>query len=147
PGRARVGEALAQVLWTPPSSSEPAAGAAEPAWRPGRRPVAFVSAPGPRGAEVASIWEKGGSEVARVDAPEAAIGPGRVVWGTPESWLGHWRALAQARADAVMVIDAACAGEFRALTGIRELPPVVTPHARRAWEVAAGVVSRVVLPG
>lgn len=147
PGRARVGEALAQVLWTPPSVSEPAGAATESAWRPGRRPVALVSAPGPRGAEVASIWEKGGSEVACVDTPGAVIGSGRVVWGTPESWLAHWRTLAQARADAVMVIDAACGGEFRALTGIRELPPVVTPHARRAWEVSAGVVSRVVLPG
>jgi len=64
---------------------------------------------------------------------ESRLERGGVVIGPPDAWLAQWRILAAARVDADLVIDAACAAEYRALTGSRELPPFALPGAGRAW--------------
>ncbi|HYP74276.1 MAG TPA: hypothetical protein VEP72_09310, partial [Microbacterium sp.] len=71
-----------------------------------------------------------------------------VVIGAPEAWLAQWRLLSAARAAAELIVDAGCAAEFRAVTGIRELPPYVLPGADRAWSIdRGGPPRRIVLPG
>ncbi len=74
-----------------------------------------------------------GVRVVGVDEPGAALAPGVVLYGSPEVWLAQWRMLSAAKAESDLVIDAACAAEYRALTGRRELPPLVHAGARRAW--------------
>jgi S-DNA-T family DNA segregation ATPase FtsK/SpoIIIE len=64
---------------------------------------------------------------------EASLERGGVVVGPPDAWLAQWRLLAAARADADLVIDAACAAEYRSLIGSRDLPPFALPGAGRAW--------------
>lgn len=71
-----------------------------------------------------------------------------VVIGTPEAWLAQWRVLADARERRALVVDAACAAEFRAVTGSRDLPPYALPGAGRAWLITPGARAvRVMLPG
>ncbi len=104
---------------------------------------------------VLEAWAAGGVEIAQVEDAGVRLHAGGVVWGPPEAWLSQWRLLSEARAAAQVVIDAACAPEYRAITGARELPPYARPHARRAWLCSAGgsaggsaegTATRVVLP-
>lgn len=143
-GRGRWRGRLVQV-----AAVEPPADAPVPApalWRPGHRPVALVAPAGPRTAGVLVAW---GASGVRVGEHGAALVDGAVVHGTPEEWLAQWRLLAQARAEADLVVDAAYAAEYRAITGARELPPYATPGARRAWlhRAGSGRARRIVLPG
>jgi len=150
PGRGHWGGTLVQTLWTPEDAAQ-----AEPSqrpWQPSRHPVAFVAPAGPATRATLEAWARGGADVRTMaSAGEAAAsGPGRggVLWGTSEQWLAHWRLLGQARAGGLLVIDAACASEYRALTGSGELPPFARPRARRAWlRTSDDTVTRIVLPG
>lgn len=144
PGRGRWRGRLVQLAWTGEPVPEPPV--QWPAWRPGRRPVAFVAPAGATTARTLSAWA--GASVQRVDDPAASLTNGAVVYGTPEEWLAQWRLLTHARAEADLVVDASCAGEYRAVAGARELPPYALPGARRAWlhRPGASRVRRVVLP-
>lgn len=144
PGRGRLDGVLVQTLWTDVvARTEPPPPLP---WQPGRHPVAFVAPAARRTREVLEIWRANGLDALAVDAPDAALRSGRVVWGTPESWLAHWRLLAAARSDATLVIDAGCSAEYRALTGTRELPPYAQPHSGRAWRWSSTGAVRVLLP-
>lgn len=71
----------------------------------------------------------------------------RVVYGEPEEWQRHWTLLSRVRGDGDLLIDAACAGEYRLLTGDRTLPPYCAPGRARAWlRRAGGPAERVTLP-
>lgn len=85
----------------------------------------------------------------RVSDPGAALTGAVVVYGAPDEWLAQWRLLAQARAEADLVVDATCAAEHRAVTGARELPPFAVSGARRGWlhRPGAARARRIVLPG
>lgn len=151
PGRGWCDGILVQGLWVDADGVD--ADGVDPdgvdpgAWRPSRLPVALVAPAGPRTRGVLERWASEGREVVPVDAPAATPAPGRVLWGTPESWLGQWRLLATARAAGHLVIDSACASEYRAITGSSELPPFARPHAGRAWlRTSDGAVTRIVLP-
>jgi len=164
PGRGRCDGTLVQGLWLDPGSDErdaarDSSSAASPGdsprdspgaprpWRPSRLPVALVAPAGARTRAVLERWATDGREVVPVDAPSATPAAGRVLWGSPETWLGQWRLLAQARADGHLVIDAACASEYRAITGSPELPPFALSQARRAWlRTSDGTVTRILLP-
>lgn len=151
PGRGRCDGILVQTLWAEPRAGETgdtgAATAELQAWRPSRLPVFLVAPAGAKTRAVLELWTAEGREVVPVEAPSAAPAPGRVLWGAPETWLGQWRLLARARAEGHLVIDAACASEYRSITGSAELPPFAMPHARRAWLRASdGTVARIVLP-
>jgi len=56
-----------------------------------------------------------------------------LLWGEPEAWLREWRTLQAVRAKGALVVDAACAGEVRAVVGTRILPPYAAPGRARAW--------------
>lgn len=151
PGRGHWGGTLVQALWTP---EEPAAAAPPPrAWQPSRHPVALVAPATPATRTTLEAWARGGADVRTLASPAEAAAVsaperGRVLWGTPEHWLAQWRLLGHARAAGHLIIDVACAGEYRSLTGSAELPPFALPRARRAWlRTAEGAVARIVLPG
>ncbi|WP_284528083.1 FtsK/SpoIIIE domain-containing protein [Microbacterium sp. T2.11-28] len=149
PGRGRCDGILVQGLWTEPDGEGAAAEAtaAQRPWRPSRLPVALVAPAGARTRSTIESWAAEGREVVTVDDPSAVPAPGRVLWGTPEAWLGQWRLLARARAEGHLVIDAACAAEYRAITGSPEVPPFALPQAGRAWLRAGdGAVARILLP-
>ncbi|WP_349308712.1 FtsK/SpoIIIE domain-containing protein [Microbacterium sp. MM2322] len=131
PGRGRLGRTLVQVVDAGDSAllapvEDP------PAWQPGRRAAAVVVPAGPRLRRLSAAWERLGVRVSYVDG-EASLERGGVVVGPPDAWLAQWRLLAAARADADLVIDAACAAEYRSLIGSRDLPPFALPGAGRAW--------------
>src|SRR5690606_11656692 len=148
PGRGRLDGVLTQVFWTPGSGvdaiSTTRPGGAGSAWHPERHPVAFIAVAGPRTRSVLEPWRTRGAAIARADDPQVAWRPGHVVWGAPDTWLAQWRALAEARSTALMLVDAACAPQYRAVTGDPEPPPYAKPHAARAWlRTPEGAVSRV----
>ncbi|MDT3344569.1 FtsK/SpoIIIE domain-containing protein [Microbacterium aquilitoris] len=131
PGRGRLGRTLVQVV---DAGELPLHGPSEgpPVWQPGRRPAAVVVPAGPRSRRLTEAWERMGIRVDSVDG-EARLARGGVVIGSPDAWLAQWRLLAAARADGDLVIDAACAAEYRSLVGTRDLPPFAVPGASRAW--------------
>ena len=63
----------------------------------------------------------------------AGARPPVVIVADAEEWQRSWRALAAVRAEHELLIDADCAGEYRLLSGDRELPPYCTPGRGRAW--------------
>ncbi|MCR2816035.1 FtsK/SpoIIIE domain-containing protein [Microbacterium jiangjiandongii] len=93
-------------------------------------------APSSSGARaVRERWAAAGVDVVALgeQAPTAARGRPLVLWGEPETWLREWRALQVVRATGTLVVDAACAGEVRAVTASRVLPPYAAPGRARAW--------------
>lgn len=147
-GRGRIDGLLVQGAWTPEAPSVAAVTPRVGVWAPARHPVAFIAPDSPQTRRVLDVWAAHGSTVTPVEHGDDVAVAGRVVWGTPDVWLAQWRALAQARAHAHLVVDAACAGHYRALTGDTALPPYVAPHVRRAWlRTADGETTRIRLPG
>lgn len=144
PGRGRWRGRLLQVAWT--EESAPTDVPERIAWRPGRRPVALVAPAGPATMRTLTGW---GITAHRVGDPAAALTGAVVVYGAPDEWLAQWRLLAQARAEADLVVDATCATEHRAITGARDLSPFALAGARRAWlhRPGAARARRIVLPG
>ena len=70
-----------------------------------------------------------------------------VVMGDADAWQRAWRVLGAVRAEHDLVVDAAYAGEYRALTGDREPPPYCVPLSDRGWLLSAGrTPTRVQLP-
>lgn len=157
PGRGRWGRRLVQFV-TAPEGGDAHSGRADdigrtaPRWQPApglAGSAAVVLAPGPRADAVRDTWTQAGLrvvEVARAGASDTDVAPGTVVVGAPDEWLAQWRALADARARGELVVDAACAAEYRTVTGRRELPPYARPGAGRAWaHLPDGAVRRVTL--
>lgn len=148
PGRGRLGGELVQFAF----AADPPAPDGHPTPRvlhPGRRAAAFVAPTGPGARATLALWRDGGLRIAHVAADDAELRPGAVVWGTPEEWLARWQLLARARAEADLVVDAACAAEYRVVTGRRDLPPYALAGGRRAWLVRGDPDApprRVVLP-
>jgi S-DNA-T family DNA segregation ATPase FtsK/SpoIIIE len=64
-----------------------------------------------------------------------------IVIGDPEAWQRAWRVLDAVRDGGELLIDAACAPEYRALTGDREPPPYCMPGAGRGWLIRPGTRS------
>ncbi|MDQ1215539.1 FtsK/SpoIIIE domain-containing protein [Microbacterium arborescens] len=146
-GRGRWGRSLVQFADpgdVPPSHGEGALpDAFEPRWA-----TAFVAPPTGATQAVLDHWRGRGLEVTSVEQT-TSLQPGRVVWGTPEAWIGRWRgAAAGAQTRCQLVVDAACATELRLVTGSRLLPPYAVPGRGRAWVIDTRTdrVRRVVLP-
>lgn len=141
PGRGRWGRSLVQFVDAP---AVPTAPSSVPRWMPGRRSAGLVAPAGPRVGEFVARCARAGIPTQCVDAPGVAPAPGTLLWGTPEAWLGRWSTLAAIRAEGDLVVDAACAAEYRTVTGRRELPPYAVAGAARAWRLTAdGRVTRV----
>lgn len=154
PGRGRWGRALVQFVRTdgdtapsaPPAPTEPPTLSLA-----GRHPVALVVPPGADLTAMRAAATAVGRRVVPVSEAAASPTDARqtdVVVGSPEAWIGQWRLLSDARERCTLVVDAACAAEYRAVTGRRELSPYAAPGARRGWAIDPGAPAvRVVLPG
>ncbi|MFS0733482.1 FtsK/SpoIIIE domain-containing protein [Microbacterium sp. 1P10UB] len=71
----------------------------------------------------------------------------RVVHGEPEEWQRQWAMLTRIRGDGDLLVDSACAGEYRLVTGDRALPPYCATGRGRAWlRRGGGAAERVTLP-
>ena len=127
-GRSRAGRDDAAARGTPPvCRSRPGIRTARsPASSCGARPPHAPHSPG---------WEREGARLLSLeefDARAANGGRGQpvVVTGEADEWQRHWRALGAMRADHDLVVDAACAPEFRMLTGERSAAPVLRAGSR-----------------
>ena len=153
-GRGRWGRMLVQVAVAEPGADACATHRVEVPWAahaPGRL-LALVLPPGAHTEAVRAAWARNGVRVREisdiVDGRVTGDDSADIVVGTPEAWLAQWRLLALARERGTIVVDAACAAEFRAVTGSRELPPFAASGAGRAWLVEPGTPARRVrLPG
>ncbi|WP_438353386.1 FtsK/SpoIIIE domain-containing protein [Microbacterium sp. CJ88] len=104
--------------------------------------------------DVLAAWTDAGATVLSVDDAvrlgEDALATARsphVVVGAADDWQRRWALLTRLRGDHDLVVDAACAPEYRILTGDRELPPYCSPGASRAWlRTADAAARRIVLP-
>lgn len=161
-GRGHLDDTLTQVLWSPESSGPPSRSVSDTRspgqpldvalqqapWYPSDEPAALVAPDGPRTRAVLEQWAARGVVARRLDDPHADGQRAHVMWGPPDLWLAQWRALADARGGALLVIDVACAQHYRAITGDVTLPPYADPHCRRAWVRSPdGTSTRVELPG
>ena len=79
--------------------------------------------------------------VSRASAPRALV-------GDVDSWQAQWGALTAARSTHTVVVDGCTAGEFRTVTRVRALPPVLDgSRGGRFWLLRPdGTVSRAALP-
>ncbi|MET4639451.1 FtsK/SpoIIIE domain-containing protein [Mycetocola sp. 2940] len=69
-----------------------------------------------------------------------------VIVGDSEQWQAHWSLLTALRQEAVVIVDGCSVAEFRALTRIRDRPPLLARLPGRAWTVdPGGSVKRVSL--
>lgn len=162
PGRGRWGRRLVQFAVPPATTSASAVASMRAFTGPGESaessaPVLSLSAATgqratalvvpARGAAHAfgAAAERAGRRVIAVDDAAVEIEPRDLLIGTPEAWLAQWRLLSAAREGCDLIVDAACAAEFRALTGRRELPPYAAPGLRRAWLIEPGAPARRVM--
>lgn len=144
-GRGRWGRALVQFVDV---SGREIGAPRVPGWMPGARPVGLVVGPGDVTRPFLDVCRGAGLRVRPVEEQDAAAESGVLLWGGPEAWLGRWGVLAALRSDGDLIVDAACAAEYRTLTGRRGLPPYALPGAARAWHVPSdGAVGRVRLAG
>lgn len=148
PGRGRWGRHAIQFAIAAESVREGAAPAAPGIDFAVGGALGFVVAPGPAAREIRAAAERAGRHVrAAEEVASSALAPGDVIIASAEEWLAQWRLLAHVRAEATLIVDAECAGEYRALTTRRELPPLVETGRARAWLLAPGEpVRRVILP-
>ncbi|MFT4230642.1 MAG: FtsK/SpoIIIE domain-containing protein, partial [Microbacterium sp.] len=164
PGRAVLGGRMMQFAMVDAGAPSPTVGPPPPLWEPRDRvSVLAVRSPGACAPALAAALP--GHRVVRLDElpPAARVedlragdatrrgGASRmeriVVVGEPDGWQRQWGLWQRAHADGGAVVAAACAAEFRGLTGVRELPPYAVGDDR-AWHVrATGAVERVRLPG
>lgn len=150
PGRGFLDGVLVQVALPPADAASVPGKAVTVHWAPPEGVTGYVARHAPAG--VAERWERTGVRLRSVEGQGEVAEPvpgGRVVVvGEPEQWLARPRLLAQVRAGGGLVVDHSCAGDYRLLTGERDLPPFAESGRARAWECRSGQpVRRVVLEG
>jgi S-DNA-T family DNA segregation ATPase FtsK/SpoIIIE len=91
--------------------------------------------------------DSAGPSASGVLAVSGAVGP-RAIVGDVEAWQAQWGALAAARPNHAVVVDGCTASEFRAVTRVRALPPVLDgARLDHFWLLTAdGRVNRAALP-
>ncbi|MCK9917589.1 MULTISPECIES: FtsK/SpoIIIE domain-containing protein [Microbacterium] len=161
PGRAVWGDhevqfALAADAHDAPSAPDErdAESADAPIWRP-TMPLAGVVVRGARATRGLREALRGHGlavhTVAEVVAESGRLDDdttGRVVIvGDADDWQRAWAVLGRVRGHGELVIDAGHGGEYRLLSGERDLPPYWRSPRGRGWRLADGEVTRVTLPG
>ncbi|WP_051191895.1 FtsK/SpoIIIE domain-containing protein [Microbacterium luticocti] len=150
PGRALLEGRL--VHFALPPVPPPVPHTAPTVWDPRGRVTAVVARPGPAARAVTAVAARHGVPVLDVEAaaadtvhPAATSHPGdtdapapAVIVGDGDGWQRAWRLLQTVRGTHDLLVDAACAAEYRLLTGLREPPPYCTPGRSRAWLLHAG---------
>jgi S-DNA-T family DNA segregation ATPase FtsK/SpoIIIE len=122
---------------------------------PGAPPIVIVST---RPARMSRRMRAANPSLAVVDIGGTATDPRElivtrgaarpVLIGDPESWQSHWGALGALKATSDILFDAVSTGDFRLLTGLRELPPPPPRGERPLWLLSPdGIVSRARLAG
>lgn len=148
PGRGRIDDREIQIAWAEPRDVHLRGADADPRsasrmstekWVPGARAVGVV-APGIRHAVEALRAAYPEYAVTRVgETPgEATRGGPSILVGDAESWQRQWGLWQQIKLEGEMLILAESAGELRAFTGSRELPPYAELHMGRAWAIQGG---------
>ena len=84
-------------------------------------------------------------------AADLAVSTGntpRAIVGDVDAWQAQWGALAATRSIHTVIVDGCSASEFRAVTRVRELPPVLETSRRDGfWLLRTdGTVTRAELP-
>jgi S-DNA-T family DNA segregation ATPase FtsK/SpoIIIE len=156
PGRALIDGRTVQIAVVP--RARPAEPAGVDRWVPHADVTAVVTRGGPLGRAVEATAAAAGARVMSLDeyasrgmtgmASGVAPGVGSdaatgirpvVVIGDGEQWQRSWQALQAVRVSGDLLVDAACAPDYRMLTGERALAPYCEPGRGRAWLVRAGV--------
>lgn len=157
PGRGRLDGNAIQFAWPGPDAGRADARdkVDPPEWMPSAPLTGFVARRSAVTRSLTERWRAGGTTIMRVDefardgelaatTPEVRL----VLVGEPEEWQRQWSALARIRGDHDLVIDAACAPEYRIVAGDRELPPYCEPGRNRAWlRREDGPATRIALSG
>ena len=74
--------------------------------------------------------------VERVGRPTAVV-------ADAETWQSHWGLLARLKTTMPLIFDGCVPAQFRAITGLRTLPPPIAPHSGAVWLLTPdGTVSR-----
>ncbi len=152
PGRARFDGRAVQVASTsqlPALAVAPTEIRVGAPWMPTASVTGFVARRSAVSRAALEAWEAAGIQIQSVDtaAAEFPRPAGVVIVGEPDDWQRHWQLLATVRGECDLVIDAACAAEFRSLAADRALPPFCVPGRPRAWLCTGGESPRrVVLP-
>jgi S-DNA-T family DNA segregation ATPase FtsK/SpoIIIE len=153
PGRAILDGHELQFAWTAPPAD--VARRDDPVWVPSMPLSGIVVRPGatldPRFSGVATVLLGEGTTGVGRDVRESLWdGSGMaedvtvptVLVGDPEAWQRSRRELAAVLRAGELLVDTACATDYRLLTGDRALPPFCTPgrrrEGRRAWLLTAG---------
>ncbi len=144
PGRGRLDGTLVHVFRIEPPS-ELAETSHPPVWQPPVGLTCWVTRATSSAERIQARWHDGGVEVRSADeALGAGLAPARepgrsvILRAEPEHWQRMWAALTTLRAQGPLLIDPSCAGEYRLLTGRRELPPLCVPGAERGWLLEPG---------
>jgi S-DNA-T family DNA segregation ATPase FtsK/SpoIIIE len=58
---------------------------------------------------------------------------GKAVIADVETWQAHWSLFAGLRASIPIIFDGCTPAQFRAITGLRTLPPFIAPGSSSAW--------------
>lgn len=124
---------------------ERAQGAPSSAWKPPPGITGWVTRSTPSAERVQIRWQSADVTVRSAEevlgagaSPMAEPGGSLVIRAEPEQWQRLWAPLTTLRAQGPVLIDQSCAGEYRLLTGRRELPPLCTPGADRGWLLEPG---------
>ncbi|WP_460776324.1 FtsK/SpoIIIE domain-containing protein [Microbacterium sp. GXF7504] len=145
-GRGTVDGTAVQFLDAP--GAPPAVAPVVERWRPVPGVSGLVLSGGGRARGIRDALHALGATVTAPGEAGSADGPVRVVVGDVDQWQRSWQELAAVRAHGELVVDAACGGDYRLLTGDRALPPYCAPGRGRAWLLdGAGRPRRVLLPG
>ncbi|GAB3617848.1 hypothetical protein GCM10027416_24050 [Okibacterium endophyticum] len=100
-----------------------------------------------RAVRVAGLAEAGAQQPGRLTVDSLDLQRGPVVMvGDTEQWQAQWALLTALRPSAHLVFEGCTPAEFRAITRIRDLPPLLAPIRGRAWCLdPGGKVTRVSL--
>lgn len=144
PGRGRLGETLVQVFRVETAPDVSAVPHPSP-WRPPAGLTCWVTRATPDAEHIQERWRafdvviRSPDEVLRTgELPTIEPGLAMVVRAEPEQWQRFWGAMTTLRATGPLLVDPSCAGEYRVLTGRRELPPLCLPGAQRGWLLEPG---------
>ncbi|WP_434969974.1 FtsK/SpoIIIE domain-containing protein [Microbacterium sp. bgisy207] len=144
PGRGRFDGTLIQTF-RPRTPLEPPHPPPAPRWQPASGITPWVTRATPGAGRLHTLWQEAGIAVTDADEalgpdgrPELDDGRTRVLRADPEQWQRQWTLLMSLRAQRPLLIDPSCAGEYRLLTGRRELPPLCVSGVGRGWLVEPG---------
>lgn len=72
---------------------------------------------------------------------------GRVVIADVETWQAHWSLFAGLRTSIPIIFDGCTPAQFRTITGLRALPPLIAPGSPSVWLlIPEGTAARVTPP-